>query len=944
MTINTGNNQLDDLLTKHLIKLAARNVPQGNLLSTVAGIPEAAFHDFSSYRFLLTPHYTRMLSTSPGQSGGLTVDGSDVPLGTYYEFDRFVSQFKPDISRVIADWFKNEGSKMDLKGGWTYQWPYEAPDLGGAWIDLEARTGFRNGMAPELFELYMATAQPDPFLLAAYKAVSEWLSSALNALLGQNNRYSYDAILRTGDASFWTKGVAEVSSKLKTFLPDLNAEADEGSEFGEELPGSYTFEPFMTNSINFGLQIIYRQSWIPLGTQPGEIVRTLPLGPKQTEKISFKVVRRSKATRQAEIATSIETATESSAATKDSSEVMQEASEKFNWHVEASASASWGFGSASLKAGAGGENASASKDTKSQLNETMEKTASKIRKDTKIIVSTEVEETSELSQMSEITNPNDEIAVTYIFSRLQRQYELRTYLSEVNQVIFVAEQIPAPDEITGPWIRRYDWVIAKELLDESFRSDLDVVRNHERDNQQADDIDDRIRSLMESISGTGAGNGTAPGIPDYGTLPGKIPDLFQNQQAAYERELERKRAKDADQEQYRRCVRRLRAHIYDNILHYCRAIWSSEDPDTRILRYQQIRIPIKWESVATGSGPHSVYGYFVPAVTDFEQHTAPLSDLVNPAGPIGFAGNYAIFYLRQSTRWSTLLQMLSIIQAPYLAFDVYIEGDSLNQAIDLRATVSDNITGPAHYRCTYDAGGNGVPKLSIKELRDGKTWLVVRDIPIKDDSSIVFLGIRLWISGMAAFADGDVFDIVVTTQQYLEDPELKALRWTLPSLVEKDKATFYSPTVISEMREYFTDVFLAFANSAHDITWAKSSAEQRKILEDRYYDYLLRKRHTRRIMLDTNNLLLRREVDSDTTLEPFKGLHRVIDVLKANEEFNEIVLENERKRARLKADKLGDPDVEKVTVVASVPGAANLAALDGLEEDPNGDNPPVGSP
>ena len=86
-------------------------------------------------------------------------------------------------------------------------------------------------------------------------------------------------------------------------------------------------------------------------------------------------------------------------------------------------------------------------------------------------------------------------------------------------------------------------------------------------------------------------------------------------------------------------------------------------------------------------------------------------------------------------------------------------------------------------------------------------------------------------------------------------------------------------------------------------------------------------------MLDTNNLLLTREVDSATTLEPFKGLHRVIDVLKANEEFNKVTLENERKRARLDANKLGDPDVEKMTVVASVPGAASLAALDGLVPD-----------
>ncbi len=737
--------------------------------------------------------------------------------------------------------------------------------------------------------------------------------------------------------------MADVTAKLQ-FPPAEEAE-EEGKEFGEDLPDSYSFEPFTTDTVNFGLQIIYRQSWIPLGTQPGEIVRTLPLGPKQTEKISFKVVRRTKATRQAEISTSVETATESSAATKDSSEVVQEASEKFNWHVEATASASWGFGSAELKAGAGGENSSASKNMKSQLNETMEKTASKIRKDTKIIVSTEVEETSETTRASEITNPNDEIAVTYIYSRLQRQYELRTYLSEVNQVVFVAERIPAPSEIDGPWIRRYDWIIAKELLDESFRSDLDTVRNYEREKSESDDLDPRITGLMESISGNISKATIPPGIPDYHSLSGQIPDLFQNQQAAYERELERKRSRDANKVQYERSTNRLRAHIYDNILYYCRAIWSSEDPDARILRYQQIRVPIKWELAATSSGPLSLQGYFVPAVTNYENDTAPLSELVNPAGPIGFAGNYAVFYLNQSTRWSSLLQMLGIIQAPYLAYKISIDRGSLNPGITLRASVSDNLLGPCHLQCKYGVDQNGAPKLSISELR-GDTWVSVCDIPIKYDAAIVippadlsdpFIPtppqIRLWISGLAAFKNGDTFEIVVTTQQTLEDPELKAIRWSIPPLADNDKPDFFSPTVISEMREYFTDVFLAFDGSGPDMTWAKSSAAQQDILVNRYFDYILRKRHTRRIMLDTNNLLLTREVDSATSLEPFKGLHRLIDVLKANEEFNKITLENERKRARLDAKKLGDPDIEKLTVVASVPGAASLAALDGLVPD-----------
>ncbi|MEI7996066.1 MAG: hypothetical protein WCH01_14305, partial [Methylococcaceae bacterium] len=203
--------------------------------------------------------------------------------------------------------------------------------------------------------------------------------------------------------------------------------------------------------------------------------------------------------------------------------------------------------------------------------------------------------------------------------------------------------------------------------------------------------------------------------------------------------------------------------------------------------------------------------------------------------------------------------------------------------------------------------------------------------------------IRLWLSGQAAFKKDEEFNIVLTTRQCLEDPEIKYLRWSIPPLEDNQKADFFSATVIAAMREYFSDVFLAFKDSPPDITWDKCSLNQQKALENRTYDYILRSRHTRRIMLDTNNLLLRREVDSATTLEPFKGLHRVIDVLTANEEFNKITLENARKWARLNAAKLGDPDIDKLTVVASVPGAAMLAALDELEEDAEpGTNPTEG--
>ena len=62
----------------------------------------------------------------------------------------------------------------------------------------------------------------------------------------------------------------------------------------------YPFEVFPAPSVNLGIVLLYRQRWRPLGLQPGEVVRTVPLGPGQTEKVSTKVTRRTKTTRATE--------------------------------------------------------------------------------------------------------------------------------------------------------------------------------------------------------------------------------------------------------------------------------------------------------------------------------------------------------------------------------------------------------------------------------------------------------------------------------------------------------------------------------------------------------------------------------------------------------------------------------------------------------------------
>ncbi len=90
---------------------------------------------------------------------------------------------------------------------------------------------------------------------------------------------------------------------------------------------------------------------------------------------------------------------------------------------------------------------------------------------------TDVTDTSELTESGTITNPNDELAVTYLFYELQKRYRLSEQLYRVMPVVLVAQEVPSPDQITEAWVLSHDWILNRFLLDDSFRPTLTYLAN-----------------------------------------------------------------------------------------------------------------------------------------------------------------------------------------------------------------------------------------------------------------------------------------------------------------------------------------------------------------------------------------------------------------------------------------------------------------------------------
>ena len=406
-------------------------------------------------------------------------------------------------------------------------------------------------------------------------------------------------------------------------------------------PLAWPFSTFPSGDVNLGLRLVYRQEWRYLGAQRGNVIRASSPATPSIEAEHESMTPASAARRRTRAGRSVETTVVRGDAPRNLAAVVDDAVrdtiDAMKWTRDIDGRVAVGVRDLAARAEAGLESESRenSHDTRVRLGDMMRRSAGNVRVEAPVATAAASAD-AEPTRSDDPEGSDDGSATTCIHSRLQDRYEVLTRPAELENVVMVAERLPTPADIGPVWIQRHDWILAKALLDESYRESLDTIG----------------REAPQMVSREQAGN--APPVDDEG----------RDERAA---ELQAGRE-------------RLYEHVRANILHYQRAIWRQEDPQQRAMRYRKScrKVPLEWRFELESGGALTIdaLGDRLAATNVDGQFTtyaggrdAYLDQLIDPARPIGYYANYAIYRMRPEFGSSDAFAMLHFFKSPYLRFD-----------------------------------------------------------------------------------------------------------------------------------------------------------------------------------------------------------------------------------------------------------------------------------
>jgi len=239
----------------------------------------------------------------------------------------------------------------------------------------------------------------------------------------------------------------------------------------------YQFDVFVPGSYNFGLLTTYRQTWRPLAYQVGDLVATVPLAPGETRTYTKKTTESLRSSQVLNRSSSRSSSASSDEDLKAESEIVSKAAQAGKFASNAHGEGTLGVFTVGASVDASTDLSSESAQTKRDIRSAVRKAAQDYRDEQKIDLTTSRDFTRDSSETGTISNPNNEITVTYLFYELQRRYEVSERLHRIRPVILVAFEVPAPHQIDDAWLLSNESVLRPALLDASLVPAFELLRD-----------------------------------------------------------------------------------------------------------------------------------------------------------------------------------------------------------------------------------------------------------------------------------------------------------------------------------------------------------------------------------------------------------------------------------------------------------------------------------
>lgn len=437
------------------------------------------------------------------------------------------------------------------------------------------------------------------------------------------------------------QGVSSVMGDFEQFFAARISEAAYIIEqILDELADIYpvsAIEPHEGNK-RLGLQLVYRQWWLPQGYVRGRLVGHKNLPPDTEETVRRRTFVRSSTETQSLEAFTASSKDEFSRSQKESSEVVNEMATNFNFSTSVGGGFNFEMGSLNFNASSGLDLRSLSRSTHSRIGELTFKSTKFYNDKREIKVREQYDFEDEQETTFSIKNLNKEITANYFYYQLLREYMVTVELEDIRPVLLRSKDIPTKAMIDDRFVARHAHILVHALPDQlslDMQETVNAIDSMGRGMIAARENMDSAQASFEAFRSTTRPTNTE----EHPTVAEEWDTKLQSLEEVWNETRETHRTAEEVYLLNRTRLDRVVSHVRKNRCRYMQYIWQASptvDDDKKLMREKFSGIPLP--EVTRGLmregylGAEEIFSYSGPSISLAQlitDHMIPGADVVN---------------------------------------------------------------------------------------------------------------------------------------------------------------------------------------------------------------------------------------------------------------------------------------------------------------------------